>query len=266
MTKYFSNHKIDDTQGLDILNDEIKIHDTELVKINDSFQKSSDTSDDITEGTNNKYVTASQETDIDDNTTHRSSDGKDHSDVVLNNTHRGVVAGNPHSVTKSEVGLGNVTDNEQIAKSIVNTKGDIISASANNTPVILSVGADGKVLKADSGEANGLKWDNDYSIVQSLSSSSGVVSWDTSLGTFAVLTLTENVIDINITNLVAGMSPCLWIIQGSGPFTVIGWDTFVKWAGGTEPEVSTGNGEIDIIDFRARSSSLLYGVLNPNFS
>lgn len=37
-------------------------------------------------------------------------------------------------------------------------KGDIISASAANTPSILTVGADGTFLQADSGEASGLKW------------------------------------------------------------------------------------------------------------
>ena len=39
-----------------------------------------------------------------------------------------------------------------------NAKGDVLSASADNTPLILSVGANGKVLTAASGEATGLKW------------------------------------------------------------------------------------------------------------
>lgn len=48
------------------------------------------------------------------NNTHRASDGKDHSDVVLNNSHRAVVSGNPHVVTKTEVGLANVDNLQQI--------------------------------------------------------------------------------------------------------------------------------------------------------
>jgi hypothetical protein len=42
------------------------------------------------------------------NTTHRSSDGKDHSDVNLNTTHRGITTGNPHNVSASDVGLGDI--------------------------------------------------------------------------------------------------------------------------------------------------------------
>jgi len=45
-----------------------------------------------------------------------------------------------------------------VYKSDFNAKGDILSASANDTPLILSVGADGLFLTADSTTATGLKW------------------------------------------------------------------------------------------------------------
>ena len=41
---------------------------------------------------------------------------------------------------------------------IMAAKGDLISASANDTPLILSVGTNGQVLTAASGEATGLVW------------------------------------------------------------------------------------------------------------
>jgi hypothetical protein len=37
-----------------------------------------------------------------------------HGDIATNSSHRTTVTGNPHAVTKTEVGLGNVTDNAQV--------------------------------------------------------------------------------------------------------------------------------------------------------
>ena len=45
-----------------------------------------------------------------------------------------------------------------IAPTIVDAKGDIIAASADNTPARLAVGTNGQVLTAASGEATGLQW------------------------------------------------------------------------------------------------------------
>jgi len=49
-------------------------------------------------------------------------------------------------------------DANAIQNSIVNAKGDIIGASANDTPAITSVGSDGSKLFANSGTASGLSW------------------------------------------------------------------------------------------------------------
>jgi hypothetical protein len=49
-------------------------------------------------------------------------------------------------------------DSNAIQNAIVDAKGDIIAATANDTPARLAVGANGTVLTADSAEATGLKW------------------------------------------------------------------------------------------------------------
>lgn len=72
-------------------------------------------------------------------------------------THIGSAA-NPHSTTKAQVGLGNVTDEAQIAKSIGTVKGDIIGFSGSGVPASLVVGVNDQVLTADSAQALGVKW------------------------------------------------------------------------------------------------------------
>jgi hypothetical protein len=48
--------------------------------------------------------------------------------------------------------------NAQIAKSIVDAKGDIVAATTADTVARLAVGSNGTVLTADSAESTGLKW------------------------------------------------------------------------------------------------------------
>ena len=49
-------------------------------------------------------------------------------------------------------------DSNAIQNAIVDAKGDLISATAADTPARLAVGANGTVLTADSAESTGLKW------------------------------------------------------------------------------------------------------------
>jgi hypothetical protein len=49
-------------------------------------------------------------------------------------------------------------DSNAIQNAIVDAKGDLISATAADTPARLAVGADGTYLQADSTTATGLKW------------------------------------------------------------------------------------------------------------
>jgi hypothetical protein len=60
--------------------------------------------------------------------------------------------------------INSLTSNAQtqldakIANSLVDAKGDLITATADNTPARLAVGSDGNVLTADSTQATGIRW------------------------------------------------------------------------------------------------------------
>jgi hypothetical protein len=60
--------------------------------------------------------------------------------------------------TPDQVGLGNVTNDAQIAKSVGTAKGSLIGFSTSSAPLEVPVGANGKVLVADSTQASGIAW------------------------------------------------------------------------------------------------------------
>jgi hypothetical protein len=66
-----------------------------------------------------------------------------------------VLAGTSTALATTPDGVRQAT----VYKSDFNAKGDILSASANDTPSILSVGTDGQYLRADSAQTAGLVWD-----------------------------------------------------------------------------------------------------------
>ena len=52
----------------------------------------------------------------------------------------------------------NQIENDAVSKALANAKGDIFTATADNTPAVLSVGTNGYFLRANSGATNGIDW------------------------------------------------------------------------------------------------------------
>lgn len=52
----------------------------------------------------------------------------------------------------------NQIENDAVVKTLANAKGDIFTATSDNTPAVLSVGTNGYFLRANSGATNGIDW------------------------------------------------------------------------------------------------------------
>ncbi len=102
-------------------------------------------------------------------------------------------------------------DANAIQNAIVDAKGDLISATAADTPARLAVGTDGQVLTADSTTATGLKWATSGGGGKVLQVVSATTTTST---TIASTTLTDTTITASITPT-AATSKILILISAS---------------------------------------------------
>ena len=79
------------------------------------------------------------------------------SEIVAGTTPQGELGGTWGSPTVDATHSGSA-HTDFIAKAFVDAKGDLISASADNTPAIVTAGANDTILMADSAQSAGLKW------------------------------------------------------------------------------------------------------------
>jgi hypothetical protein len=76
-------------------------------------------------------------------------------------------------------------DSNAIQNAIVDAKGDLIAATANDTPARLAVGANDYFLQAASGESTGLKWGGAWtSYTPTAAAQSGTITSYTSVGSY----------------------------------------------------------------------------------
>jgi hypothetical protein len=86
-----------------------------------------------------------------------------------------------------------------IPESIIAAKGDLLTGTANDTPAVLTVGANGTTLVADSATATGLKWDTPASGGMTLISTTTVSSTSVTLGSIPQTYKSLYIIAKNIT-------------------------------------------------------------------
>lgn len=105
---------------------------------------------------------------------------------------------------------------------------------------------------------------------QTITSSSGAVTFDMETANHASLTLSENVTSFTFSNWTATGNVAgrlLRVIQDSTARTIT-WPAAVKWAGGVSPTLSTGSGDVDVFLFQSwDGGTTIYGsIVGQDFS
>lgn len=96
--------------------------------------------------------------------------------ATLGNTPRPAYVYDTETDTWVPIGVGAHT-HDYIPNTLVDAKGDILTATADNTPAKLSIGADGTVLVSDSSTATGLRWQASQAAGKNIIINGGMDIW-----------------------------------------------------------------------------------------
>ena len=80
------------------------------------------------------------------------------------------------------------------------------------------------------------------------------------------LTLDQNLTIDNPTNLTAGQSGSIFLVQDGTGSRTAAWGTYWDFAGGTAPTLTTTAAAVDRIDYVVRSSTSIHAVSTLNYS
>jgi hypothetical protein len=164
-------------------------------------------------------------------------------------------------------GTGNSLSNVDVADLANGTDGELITWAADATPTTVATGTDGQVLTSNGagsaptfqdapagGDTTHMAQD-----MQELTDGANI-SWDMDSGGFAYVTLGGNRTLDNPSNVSAGGLYRLKVTQDGTGSRTLSYGSNFKFAGGTDPVLSSGAGDVDMLEFIAYDSSTLYLV------
>lgn len=79
------------------------------------------------------------------------------------------------------------------------------------------------------------------------------------------VTLGDSRVMTNPTNLVAGQSGSMFIVQDATGGHTLGWGTYWKFSGGTAPTLSTTANAVDRVDYIIKSSTEVHAVFTGDY-
>lgn len=83
---------------------------------------------------------------------------------------------------------------------------------------------------------------------------------------FFSVTLTGNRVLDNPTNLVAGQSGCIFVMQDATGSRTLAYGSYWDFEGGTAPSLSTGANKVDRVDYVVRTATSIHASLSKDWS
>ena len=96
--------------------------------------------------------------------------------------------------------------------------------------------------------------------------SGATVTPDFAVSNNFTLTLGESLTFANPTNLTAGQSGSIFLVQDGTGSRTITWGSYFDWAGGTAPTLSTDAASVDRLDFIVRTTGSIHAVVTLAYS
>lgn len=158
-------------------------------------------------------------------------------------------------------------DSNAIQNAIVDAKGDLIAATAADTPARLAVGTNGQVLTADSTTSTGLKWAAAGKLLQVINATYSTVSSTTS-ATYSDTGLTATITPSSVSSKVlvfvthsgVGVSGNTYgrikLLRGATDISNI--DTFIGYQAPETSELYIGSVALNYLDSPATTSATTY--------
>ena len=97
-------------------------------------------------------------------------------------------------------------------------------------------------------------------------SSASTVTPDFGASNHMTLTLGQSLTFANPTNLTAGQSGSIFLVQDSTGGRVITWGSYFDWAGGTAPTLTTTANAVDRVDYIVRTTGSIHAVATLAYS
>lgn len=165
-----------------------------------------------------------------------------------NTTYYAIVNG-----TEWEVGLGTVGAGTLSRDTILESSnsGSVVNLSAGTKDVFCTYPAEKSVYYNGSAVPVTVGYSPTYTLTDG-----ATISWDTSLGQVATVTLAGNRTFAAPTNLVNGGFYSLNVIQDATGSRTISWNSVFKWDAGTAPILSTAASAKDFFIFRSDGTNL----------